>query len=349
MIAALDVGSQAKLGFEALIRVFWNEDMQLFDIRTPSMQQSYDLPYDLFHYWWQAHALDALVDAFERDQNFLHLERGMMLLKGLQKRNGGLSNDYFDDMQWLALACLRAFDASQQPEFKRAALELWEDIKTGWNETCGGGIAWRKSQVDYKNTPANAPAIILAARLYQRFGDPQDLVWATRIYSWLEHHLIDQATGFVWDGMNRQGDFAIDKDWAFTYCQGVMIGAALEMYAITKRTMFLERAKLTARAARLKLSASKTAAMPDEGAGDAGLFKGILVRYLQQFVEITHDLESRDWLLNNANLAWANRDSQQDLFGRDWTKPPNFPLDLSTQLSGVFLLEATAKLEGQIK
>ncbi len=350
MIAPLETATaKASLAFDALIGVFWNQDTQLFDIRTPNTPASYDLSFDLFHYWWQAHALDALVDAFERDGNILHLERGMSLLAGLQLRNGGLTNDYYDDMEWLALSCLRAFDASQKTEFKTAALKLWDDIKTGWNQACGGGIAWRKSQLDYKNTPANAPAIILAARLFQRFGNAQDLNWATRIYSWLEDHLIDHSTGFVWDGMNRQGDFAIDKDWAFTYCQGVMIGAALEMYAITRRQTFLEQAKRTAEAARLKLSFSSSAAMPDEGAGDAGLFKGILVRYLRQFVEITNDHDSREWLMGNARLAWANRDSQQHLFGQDWTAAPIFPLDLSTQLSGVFLLEAASKLERQIK
>ncbi len=30
-----------------------------------------------------------------------------------------------------------------------------------------GGFAWKRTQLDYKNTPVNAPIIILALRLYQ--------------------------------------------------------------------------------------------------------------------------------------------------------------------------------------
>ncbi len=347
------------------MNAYWNPESNLFEVRTPLQPASYDLPGDPFHYWWQAHALDALVDAWERDGSVQHLERAAGLLSGLTARNGGLTNEYYDDMEWLALACLRAYDAllietlpivpietqpiKTQPleAFKTAALTLWADIKTGWNETCGGGIAWRKPQLDYKNTPANAPAAILAARLYRRFHDPADLDWARRIFSWLETHLIDPETGFVWDGMNRDGDGAIDRDWAFTYCQGVTVGAALELQAITGEQHFLDRALKTARAARAHLSDSVTQAMPDEGGGDAGLFKGILVRYLAQLVRETGDAGSLAWLRENARLAWTNRDPRLGLSGLSWTRPPEFPLDLSTALSGVMLLEAMAWLERQ--
>ncbi|MFC3790482.1 glycoside hydrolase family 76 protein [Paenibacillus sp. GCM10012307] len=91
---------------------------------------------------------------------------------------------------------------------------------------------WRNGleerSVDCKNTPANAPAAILAARLFRRRGDAADLEWAKRIYAWNKDNSADPESGFVWDGMNRLGNGEIDKDWAFTYCQGVFIGAGLE-------------------------------------------------------------------------------------------------------------------------
>jgi predicted alpha-1,6-mannanase (GH76 family) len=64
----------------------------------------------------------------------------------------------------------------------------------------------------YKNTPANAPAVILGARFYQRFQRQYDLEFALKIYAWLQHHLVEGETGFVWDGMNRLGHGKIDKD-----------------------------------------------------------------------------------------------------------------------------------------
>ena len=340
-----DWSARAEKAFESLISSFWDDINGVFEVRVPFAPAQYDLPSDPFHYWWQAHALDSLVDAHLRDGNALHLERAARLLKEIVRKNAGLTNDYYDDMEWLALACLRAWDAGGNPVFKDAALMLWADIKGGWNDHSGGGIAWRKPQLDYKNTPANAPAAILAARLYTRFGDANDLEWAQRIFDWLSAHLIDPDSGFVWDGMNRLGDGAIDKDWAFTYCQGVTIGAALELHALTDDPRPLEVARRTARAARDQLSDPFTGAMPDEGTGDAGLFKGILVRYLEQFVAVTADTTTRDWLEQGAARAWQCRDTATGLNGTSWTASPQFPLDLSAALSGAMLFETLARLE----
>lgn len=336
---------RAQQAFDALMTHYWNEAEGLFEVRVPFVPAQHDLPSDPFHYWWQAHALDSLVDAFLRDGNALHLQRAARVLESTVQKNGGLTNDYYDDMEWLALAALRAWDATSDPLFRQAALSLWADIQGGWNDHCGGGIAWRKPQLDYKNTPANAPAVILAARLYTRFGDPTDLVWAQRIFDWLESHLIDPDSGFVWDGLNRLGNGAIDRDWAFTYCQGVTVGAALELYGITGEPEYLAAAHRTARAARRELADPLTHAMPEEGAGDAGLFKGILARYLAQLVQATGDESTRQWLKVNADVAWKHRDPVSGLSGTSWQTAPHFPLDLSTALSGVMLFEFMAALE----
>ncbi|MFB9991352.1 glycoside hydrolase family 76 protein [Deinococcus oregonensis] len=344
-MTATTASTRAQQAFDALLSHYWNEEQGLFNVRIPFVPAQHDLPSDPFHYWWQAHALDSLVDAFLRGGDPLHLQRAARLLDSIMRHNGSLTNDYYDDMEWLALAALRAWDASQNPVFKHAALALWTDIQGGWNEHCGGGIAWRKPQVDYKNTPANAPAVILAARLYTRFADPADLAWARRIFAWVETHLIDPESGFVWDGLNRLGDGAIDRDWTFTYCQGVTVGAALELHAITGEQEYLAAAHRTALAARVQLANSVTRVMPDEGSGDAGLFKGILARYLAQLVHVTGDEPTRHWLQANADAAWHHRDPASGLSGTSWQVTPHFPLDLTAALSGVMLFEQIAALE----
>ncbi|GHF43334.1 putative alpha-1,6-mannanase (GH76 family) [Deinococcus metalli] len=333
---------QAQAAFNALWTGYWNGDDGLFAIRRPLAPAGYDLAFDLFHYWWQAHALDALVDAFERDGRREHLEHAAHVLSAIVRVNGGLTNDYYDDMEWLALACLRAWDAGAGDAFREAALTLWADIQNGWNAAWGGGVAWRKSQLDYKNTPANAPAAILAARLYQRFGRPDDLAWAERISAWLDIHLVDPASGFVWDGINRLGDGAIDREWTFTYCQGVTVGAALELFTATGDDRHLARARRTALAAVQRWPQT----LPDEGVGDAGLFKGILVRYLGALERVSPDADRRAWLRAQAHAAWRCRDPVTGLNGTSWTRRPgDAPLDLSTALSGVFVYETVAALD----
>jgi predicted alpha-1,6-mannanase (GH76 family) len=130
------------------------------------------------------------------------------------------------------LSTLRAYEATNDPDYLAAAGTLWTDIKTGVNDNQGGGIAWRKSQLDYKNTPANAPAIIFAARLYRLQKNEADLTLAKELYTWLKATLVDPSSGIVWDGINGNHDGQISKN-KFTYNQGTFIGAALELYNAT--------------------------------------------------------------------------------------------------------------------
>jgi predicted alpha-1,6-mannanase (GH76 family) len=332
---------------QALDAMFWNDAIRMYNIATPCPDGKCNT---IFHYWWMAHAVENLTDAFERTGDPLYEQRLRQIYDGLLERNGGTwINELYDDMEWMAIAWLRAYQATGDERYKAAVLELWADIRGGWNGHCGGGIAWRKSQPDYKNTPANAPAAILAARLYRAFGRKSDLEWALRIHEWQLRHLVDPESGFVWDGMNRLGDGAIDKDWKFTYCQGVFIGAALELYRMTGDEAYRDQALRTAAAAKAVL-ASPEGVLPPEGGGDGGLFKGIFVRYLALLAaEAAATGEAAPWiglLETNAESLWrrGRLDGDRPLFGERWDAPAGYPVELSTQLSGVMLLEAMTRI-----
>lgn len=338
----MEWSARAQAAQAALDRLFWNEDISMYNIETPCPDGACNT---IFHYWWMAHAVDALVDGYLRTQESLYADRLSQLHDGLIARNGGsFLNELYDDMEWMAIAWLRAYAAIGDERYKAAALVLWEDIQTGWNDHMGGGIAWQKSQLDYKNTPANAPAVILAVRLYRAFGKEDDLQWALRIYQWLKSHLIDPGSGFVWDGMNRTGDGKIDKEWEFTYCQGVYIGAGVELYSVTKDEAYLQDAIRTAGAAKARLANEATGILPDEGDGDGGLFKGILMRYLGELARVAPGRSVAEELLQrNAQMLWERgRDASRQLFHTDWTSPPPERVTLSTQLSAVMLLEQVA-------
>ncbi len=329
----------------ALENLYWNSSIQLYDIEIPCPDGKCNT---IFHYWWMAHAVDSLVDGYYRTGSSAYAERLEELHHGIVRRNGGeWPNELYDDMEWMAIAWLRAFEATGRAAYKETADILWADIQTGWNSHMGGGIAWQKSQLDYKNTPANAPAAILAARLHRSSGRPEDLEWALKIYGWLKERLVDPATGFVWDGMNRTGDGTIDKDWKFTYCQGVHIGAGVELYRITGDGSYLQDALRTAEAMRRELVDPASGLLPEEGDGDGGLFKGILVRYLGELVaEAPQETAVIDLLEAQASSLWSRgRDPRRQVFSTSWSEPPGERVTLSTQLSGIMLLEQLAALE----
>lgn len=304
-----------------------------------------------FHYWWNAHMLDVLVDGYERTEADNYLSRMRALLDGLKETNNGVyPNEFYDDMEWLALSSLRAYKVSNDPAFLDATNLLWEDIKTGLNDNQGGGIAWKKDQLAYKNTPANAPAIILACRLYRDFSNTADIELAQELYNWLKSTLVDPATGIVWDGINRQGDGEIDRDWLFTYNQGVFIGAAHELFKITGDRAYLNDALRTANAAITHPNITVGGVLKEEGQGDGGLFKGIMIRYLailaeEQEIPDADRTSFRNFLRFNAETAYTQALSRPELlFSPDWTRQPDGAIDLSTQLSGMMLIEMAAKL-----
>lgn len=334
---------RAKQAQDTLDLLFWNEPLGMYNIEYPCPGGACNT---IFHYWWMAHAVDVLVDGLLRSREDRYAERLASFHEGLLRRNGGVwPNELYDDMEWMALAWLRAYHATGRELYKETAVTLWEDIQTGWNNHMGGGIAWQKSQLDYKNTPANAPAVILASRFYQASGDEEDLKWAHTLFNWQKEHLVDPVTGFVWDGMNRTGDGMIDKDWKYTYNQGVYIGAAVEMYRITKDHSYLEDARRTFAAAVQELTDPHFGVLPDEGTGDGGLFKGILVRYAAELVRADPAaVDAEVFLRRNAEMLWESGTlTGNPLFGTDWTKAPLTPVQLSSQLSGMMLLEQMAE------
>lgn len=340
---AINWQAAADSSTDFLIKNYWNSAAGYF-----YKDNSGD---NTFNYWPQAHALDVMLDADTRGGQKKYSGNYNKWFDGVKAKNGNSFLNYFyDDMEWNALAMLRAFDLTNDQKFKGGVADLWTDIKGGWNDTAGGGIAWNKSATGYKNTPANAPACILAARLYGHFNNADDLAWAKKIYSWLKHHLYDEGSGFVYDGMNRSGNGKIDM-WPLTYNQGVFIGSALELYQITKDPSYLNDAVKTADNT-LSSSALTTSdrLLKDEGSGDGGLFKGIFIRYFTQLIlnkDLPEDTRKRylSFFKLNAETLWYNGANKTvGLYGTYWKTRPGNTSDLTTEESGCMLIEAAALL-----
>jgi predicted alpha-1,6-mannanase (GH76 family) len=330
-----------------LVNRFWDARRRLFRVHSP---RRFRMPH--WNYWWQAHALDALVDAASRRgaRDGPEVDRITAHVTGIVARNGGtVRNDYYDDMGWMALAMLRA-ETVTGVSTSAYVDEMWSLIKAGWDGR--GGIIWRRDD-DYTNTPSNAPAALLAARLHARGGDPADLEWARRIEQWLYATLVDPDSGLVWDGVHP-ADPHPNRDH-YTYNQGTAIGASLELHRITGEREFLARAVHVATGAVTKYTRERGGILPDEGIGDGGLFKGILTRYLAEFVrraEVVGDTAGVPGLTEAGGAAAAllRRNATavagvQAPVGPDWTRPVTGGGSLSCHLSAAFVLEAAAWLD----
>lgn len=338
----IDWNKNAGDSFNSLKDLYLNTDKGIFWSDNYNDNQ--------FNYWWQAHALDAIVDASVRVDDDRYFQLISDFYAGVNVTNNGFINDFYDDMSWMALAFLRAHELTGDNKYLSTAQVLWEDIITGWNETQGGGICWNKSATSYKNTCSNATAAMLSFRLYKVTGESKYLVMGEKILVWLTSTLVDPSTGIVYDGIGRNGGNEIDYNWLFTYNQGVYIGACVEYYNITNDQLWLSNAKRTADRAIIKFS-NPSQVLKSEGDGDGGLFKGIFIRYLVLLTDKNYlDDEAynsyREFIRKNAESVWkyGKSTTYPYIFNHDWTQKPAGAIDLSVELSAVFLLEATAAL-----
>lgn len=310
-----------------------------------------DRSFARWHYWWQAHLLDCLVDAFGRNPSAKRRRAIARVACGIRVRNlGSWTNAYFDDMAWLGLALRRAGSVAgvRHPDAVRT---LADELAAAWSDEAGGGIPWRRGD-PFRNVPANGPAAILLARV-------GNVRWASETADWINATLIDPGSGLVWDGVRPGG--VVEKA-TYTYCQGVVLGAETELAVRSREPVHRERVHALVEAVCGRLADGGVLVGAD--GGDGGLFAGILARYLALVARQLPGAEAADeqaragarqLVLRSAESAWSHRvevDSRP-LFGADWTSAPtaavghgsaNTVRDLSVQLSGWMLLEAAATL-----
>jgi predicted alpha-1,6-mannanase (GH76 family) len=330
----------------ALIENYWNEEEKYFNYGNNFSKTD-------FHYWPQAHALDVILDAYERSGDGFYLKYIHEWFEGVPVKNdGSFINRYIDDMEWNALAMLRAFQLTGDEKFMLAAEQVWEDIKVHWNDNAGGGLMWVKEDPYGKNACSNGPAAILAARLFRETKSFDDLEWAKKIYNWQRETLFDEESGAVWDNIKEADDgLKINKEWIFTYNQGTFIGAGVELFTLTGDSAYLQDAIKAAGYTLENLTGPDNNLLKSEGGHDGGLFKGIFIRYFTQLIQhhaIDAELKSRytRFLFRNAETLWQQgTDKKRLLFGPYWKEQPEEAVDLTVQLSGSMLFEAAAVLD----
>lgn len=287
-----------------------------------------------WHYWWQAHLMDALVDAGFRtltsgdtDAATAHLRRGRAVLRGIQVRNyGTYPNHFYDDMAWLVLALERlnrlalAVEGSGDAFVQDAASRLYRELDDACTDDLGGGAFWSKAR-DFKNTPATAPIALAFARAHRHET-------AISLLNWLHATLFDEQSGVYLDGLRITGGSVRAPETRlerahYTYNQGPVLGGYLTLLdagATDGLTVDpIEHIEQLVEGIDAHFSKGFTTATGDtlrvlttHGNGDGGLFTGILVRYLAQVAAhpsipaATRD-KARALVLATAELFWAGR------------------------------------------
>lgn len=336
----------AKKTYNDICEVFWDNENGICKQHSEHFILPRKIGHDepgVYSYWWHAHELDYFVDVYLRTNDEAVLSKiNSIIVNNIRLNGNTIKNEFYDDMLWNALALERLYRETRIVEYKSYLTTLWADIKLGYNEWCGGGIAWRKDMLWYKNTPANCPAIILGCRMYQLTGNEEDLALAKNVFDWQLKNLYDFNTGYVLDGMNREQDMKKDYDWKFTYCQGIFIGACMEMSKYFNKEKYLEYARKTIGNLEIDFL-DENGIVKKEGQDDIGLFKGILFRYLGEFYEYTNDEKSLKIINDNYDQLLKIVEEQMGLFTHDLYQL-KADAELPEFLSAAILIETHNKI-----
>jgi len=296
--------------------------------------------------WWNsAHALEAELTA----SHLLGDDRGARRAATTYAADhaSGFLNNYYDDEGWWGLTWLAAYDDTGDVRYLRTAQGLFDDLTGGWDQTCGGGIWWSK-QRGYKNAIANELFTALGSELAlhtsgadsARYRD-----WALRSWHWVLYSGMLGGARLFNDGLDAT--CRNNGKTAWTYNQGVVLTAAVDLFRLTGDQEYLRTARRLANAAISALSGPDGILRePCETAGcgaDGPQFKGIFIQSLARLEAVSPDLGRTAFIEHNAVSIWTRDRGPGDQLGLSWSGPFDTG-DAARQSSALACLNAAAQL-----
>jgi predicted alpha-1,6-mannanase (GH76 family) len=305
--------------------------------------------------WWQSgNALQALLDHMAETrsteymwavENTVELQRKP--LPWWPEGGGEFRADSTDDTGWWALAMVRLYDITRDPEYLDIAKIDEAYIRDYWDDVCGGGVWWDIPAKTYKNAISIELYIALLASLHNRTpGDTVYLERAIEAWNWLEQSGMINDEYLINDGLQTQSgrcDSNLGTTW--TYNQGVILGGLTELFKATRDRGYLTVARRIATAVTTSpvLSPGGILTEPCEAANscnsDQAAFKGIFARNLAELDRALPSHPFRRYLRRQAESAYAHARNEQDQYGLRWAGAFD-RADIARQESAVSLLTA---------
>ncbi|GHO93916.1 hypothetical protein KSF_039640 [Reticulibacter mediterranei] len=292
--------------------------------------------------WWNsANALGAIIDYSARTSSTAYT--GDISTSYNTNASGNFLNDYYDDEGWWALTWVKAYDLTNDSRYLTMAKTIFNDMKGGWDTTCGGGIWWSKAR-SYKNAIPNELFLALATSLHQRTpgdsGSGSYLDWSNQEWNWFNNSGMINSSSLINDGLDSSCHNNGQTTW--TYNQGVILAGLSDLYKITGTSSYLSKAEAIANAATSTLiNANGILKEPCETScnGDASQFKGIFMRNLYYLYQTDSKQAYRDFITRNVDSIWANDRNSSNQLGLQWYGPFD-SADASRQSSALDAINA---------
>ena len=231
----------------------------------------------------------------------------------------GQSDRYYDDNVWLAIDFCASYQLTGDEAFLQKSVDTWNFVISGWDENLGGGIYWCEQKRKSKNTCSNAPAAVLALKLFEATNDSSYFYRGKKIYNWTKTNLQDPADHLYFDNVKMNGKVDSAK---YTYNSGQMLQAAALLYKLTGEKNYLREAQKIAKSAILHFTKDFTT---PEGKqiwlfkNTGNWFNTILFRGYAELYRLDKNPEYIQIFQDNLDQLWKHVRDKNGLFGKDWT------------------------------
>ena len=231
----------------------------------------------------------------------------------------GKSDRFYDDNIWLSIDFCESYQLTGKKEYLQKSIKLWQFIMSGWDDELNGGIYWCEQIKKSKNTCSNAPASVLAFRLFEATRDSSFFHMGSKLYDWTKTNLQDSTDYLYFDNKSLQGKISQAK---YTYNSGQMIQAATLLYKFTGEKKYLTEAQNMASSAikyftsDFQTAKGKTIHLFKN---TGNWFNAILFRGYAELFLIDKNPRYINIFQDNLDHLWNSTQSKEGLFSKEWT------------------------------
>ncbi|KAI0139279.1 family 76 glycoside hydrolase [Pestalotiopsis sp. NC0098] len=316
--------------------------------------------------WWQsAIALQAVLDFMittgTRDYipiaNYtINTQRASVA--GWPQGGGDFRAASTDDTGWWALAVLSMYSITGEKYLLDIAVADEAYMSQYWTSECNGGLIWQIRDLSYKAAISNELYIELTATLHNLIpGDEIYLERSLIAWEWLKGSGMMNGASLINDGlMSGPGNTCVNNNApTWTYNQGVILGAMIQLQTATGDAQFINTARHIADAVLSSTQLVPQGILTEPCAdgctsADQHSFKGIFARYLAQLDAKLPDQPYGAFITSNAASMVAHDqvpsqdELANDLYGLNWQGPFD-KNSLGSQESAVMLLTAALSVQ----
>ena len=325
-------------------------------------------------YWTQAHAMDVVIYNYQRHKGIDNISTYLNYIKLWYKNKANnyagtaaassttpnvntgykmFENPYTDDMCWITLTLLHIGEATGIAAYSTVARKVFDNYiitrATEDEETGGLKLPWHTNGGgEGPNACTQSPATLIAAKLYQKYGDAKYLEYAKKLYAYTSKKIVF-SDGRV-------------EDPPLTYTQGTFGEACRILYHVTDESATIKNRYKTLAYTYINYAftsgrcTSGNNILRDEGSsGDQSIFKAVLIPYAVNYV-LDEDMTATNrknifnYILANTKMMWSNLDLSRYpivFCNYSWRYPytgTDENASMGAMCSGTSLMENTARM-----